>query len=459
MTAPTTPLEIPLPDPLATARLDALLARLDGAAQGVPLNRLDLGGMQAGGDTLARRRNGVVEAPAWWDGELGGLKLEGADLRGARLQGTDFGRANLDRAHLAGASARLLRADGARLEGADLTGADLGGASFQGVVAGEASFAEVLGEDANFSHASMRFARFTGASLDGAVFDDADLWGVDFSGADADGTSFRQARLDEADLSNVNLTGANFVEASLRHAKLTGSRLKGANLSGAALDGADLSGADLTNVTLVRIDLSSCNLRGARFAGSWLSETRLRVEQIGEAVGEELARDYATAEAAYKVLERNFVSLGAKDEAGWAYRKGRRMGRSHAAAQARHAWRARDPRGFCQHGYRWLADRFVEWLCDYGESLSRIARAFAVLILVFAALYGLSAGLIADGAPTRDLLDLLSYSALNMLTANPPDIGFKPVGRFTNALVAGQGAVGIVLMGLFGFVLGNRLRR
>lgn len=61
--------------------------------------------------------------------------------------------------------------------------------------------------------------------------------------------------------------------------------------------------------------------------------------------------------------------------------------------------------------------------------------------------------------PTYNPLDLVSYSALNMLTANPPEIGVKPDGRITNLLVGLQGAVGIVLMGLFGFVLGNRLRR
>ena len=52
---------------------------------------------------------------------------------------------------------------------------------------------------------------------------------------------------------------------------------------------------------------------------------------------------------------------------------------------------------FLRHGYRWTSDRFVEWLCDYGESLSRIARAFAILIVVFAVLFGFAGGLIPDG--------------------------------------------------------------
>ena len=46
-----------------------------------------------------------------------------------------------------------------------------------------------------------------------------------------------------------------------------------------------------------------------------------------------------------------------------------------------------------------------------------------------------------------------------MMTANPPKMGIKPIGRVTNLLVGMQGGAGIILMGLFGFVLGNRLRR
>jgi hypothetical protein len=202
-------------------------------------------------------------------------------------------------------------------------------------------------------------------------------------------------------------------------------------------------------------------LRHVRFAGAWIEGTRMRMEQIGGAVGEEVAGEFEAAQASYLALEANFTSIGAKDEASWAYKSGRRMGRSAAGAKAKTALRARQPRAFVGAFYRWSADRFVEWLCDYGESLSRILRAFAILMAVFAVLYGISAGLVPEGASegSRNALDLASYSALNMMTANPPEIGLVPVGRFTNFLVGLQGAVGIVLMGLFGYVLGNRIRR
>nr|WP_238314086.1 pentapeptide repeat-containing protein [Methylobacterium crusticola] len=445
-------------------RTAALLDRI-AASGGAPLRveggALDLRGLQAGRLTLEPAA-GPGPAPPWWDAGQRGLNLAGADLKAVDLEGADLSGATLKQACLAGAVGRSASFEGALIEEADFSGADLSGARFVAVAGGQAVFTEAMLEDAVFAEAGMRFSTLHRALLDGASFAGADLWGANFTGADADYTNFRGARLDEAVLSDSNLTHADFEGASLAKARLVGARLRGANLTGAKLDGADLTGADLSDTSLVRLNLSSCDLRHVRFAGAWLNGTRLRVKQLGGAVGEEVAGEYEAAQASYLALEQNLQSIGSHHEAGWAYKRRRRMGRRHAGAQARAAWRGRDGRAVLRHGYRWAADHFVEWLCDYGESLSRLFRAFALLILVYAALYGATGGLIPEGqggAPTRNAVDLVSYSALNMMTANPPEIGIRPVGRVTNLLVGVQGATGIVLMGLFGFVLGNRLRR
>ncbi|HEV2543285.1 MAG TPA: pentapeptide repeat-containing protein [Methylobacterium sp.] len=442
-------------------RVTALLAHL--AEREAPFSisgRDDLAGLALGRDALTPSVDPQAPPP-WWVEGSGGLDLAGADLADARLEETDLSGANLRRVSLAGALARSADFAGACVEEADFSGADLSGARFTGIAGGQASFREAMIEDADFSGATMRFARLDKALLDGARFEGADLWGTDFTGADADDSVFRKARLDEANLSDCNLTGADFEGASLKKARLVGSRLRGANFSGARLDGADLSGADFSRTSLVRLDLTACRLHHARFAGAWLEGVRLSVEQIGGMVGEEKAGEYEAAQASYLALERNLQSIGSPEGASWAYKRGRRMGRRHAGQRAREAFFARDIRGTLSHGYRWIADRFVEWLCDYGESLSRIARAFLVGIVLFAGAYGATGGLFHEGEniPTYNPLDLVSYSALNMMTANPPEIGVKPIGRVTNLLVGLQGAAGIVLMGLFGFVLGNRLRR
>ncbi|WP_091975264.1 pentapeptide repeat-containing protein [Methylobacterium gossipiicola] len=450
-------------DPRAVSFLDRIAAF---AKQAAPAGRLDCRGIDLKSLRLGRSTDGErVEAGAraiWWDAEQDGLRLANADLGDAVLEETVLSGANLAGARLSGALARSARFDGAILEEADLGGADLSGAHFTGIAGGEANFDEAMLEDARFGQAAMRFAKLRRTLLDGADFTGADLWGADFTGADADYTVFRGARLDEAKLGNVNLTYADFEGASLKKANLTDSRLRGANLTGVKLDGAILDGADFSETSLVRLNLSTCSLRHVRFAGAWLNGTRMRAAQLDGAVGEEIAGEYKAAQASYLALEQNFKSIGAHDEASWAYKRGRRMGRFQAGAEARAAWRARNGRDLARYGYQWVADRFVEWLCDYGESLSRITRAFVLVIGLFAALYGLAGGLVregGDGSPTYNVLDLVSYSALNMMTANPPEIGIKPIGRVTNLLVGIEGAAGIILMGLFGFILGNRLRR
>lgn len=455
-------------DTLPTATAAAVEPRLQnlldqaGTAAGVQAPGLDLSRL----DCSRARLDAVITpgtTPAWRDAEGGGLALPRADLARARLDETDLGGANLRAARLSGAIGRSARFSGAILEEADLSETDLSGADFSAIVAGQVRLSGAMLEDAKFNEAAMRFGDLSKALLDGADFTGADLWGTDFTGADADDTVFRKARLDEAKLTDTNLTQANFEDASLTKAVLAGSRLRGATFTGAKLDGADFSGADLSDTNLVRLNLATCRLRHARFSGAWLNGTRMQVEQLGGAVGEEVNEDYAAAQASYLALEQNWKSIGDQDAASWAYKRGRRMGRHHAGSQAKAAWASRDMHGLARHGYRWIADRFVEWLCDYGESLSRITRAFALLIVVFAVLFGMTGGLyIVEGpeaGPTYNPLDLMSYSALNMMTANPPEIGLKPTGRVTNLLVGIEGAVGIILMGLFGFVLGNRLRR
>ncbi|MBB3938233.1 pentapeptide repeat-containing protein [Aureimonas phyllosphaerae] len=403
-----------------------------------------------------------MEVPAaWWDDQWQGLNLSDTALSQFSLSDSDLSKANLQRTDITGGVGRGTRFDGALIEEARFNEGDFSGSSFRAAVAGQASFQGAMLEDARFEAAHLRFARFQTALLDGADFEGADAWGADFSGADADRTIFRKARLDEANLSDVNLTYSDFAGASLKGTKLRGSRLRGANFTGATLGGTDFEDADLSDTRLIRLDLSSCNLRRARFNGAWMEGCRIRIEQLGGALGEEIDKNYDAARGGYAALEANFTSIGAKAEAGWAYKKGRKMGCLGSRAKAREAIKRKDWSGALPHIYAFASDRFVEWLCDYGESMSRIFRAFVVLIAIFAVLYGVLGGLVPQGheSATRNLIDIVSYSALNMMTSNPPEIGMTVVGRTANILVGLQGALGIILMGLFGFILGNRIRR
>lgn len=392
--------------------------------------------------------------------QLGDVELTEARLAGASLRGTDLAGADLRRADLSGASLRGASLARARIEEACFAGADLIGADLTDVHAGEADFRDALLEDAQLPRAELRFAIFRDALLDGTNFESADLWAAKFDGAEATFANFRGAHLSEAQFTGVDLTGADLSGAALQKANLTNAKLRGVNFEGATLTGTDLSGADLTDANLPRVNLSSCNLRHARLSGAWLEKTWFRQDQLGGALGEEIAHEYEAARQGYLNLEQNFRSIGNPEAASWAYRRSRRMGKLHERRLAALAIRRRDWRRAGPQLLYAASDSFVEWLCDYGDGLLRVVRAYALCVITFALIYGATGALIYEnGSPARNPALLLAYSWLSMATSGSPELGLKPAGPYMLYLDSLQYTLGVVLTGLFGFVLGNRIRR
>ncbi len=407
----------------------------------------------------------VRDAP-WWDSARGGVRLAGRDLTGARLKGANLSGADLGDAVLSGASGSGVVLSGARLEEARLVGADLIGGVLVGVDAGEADFSDALLEDADLSHARLRFASFEGAVMDGANFAAADLWGARLQRAEAERACFKDARLDEAQLQRADLSQADLTGATLRRADLTGAVLRGAVLRGAVLDGADLTSANLTGAVLPHVSLAACTLTHIRVAGAWMERTRMQAHQLGGAIGEEIAGEFEAAREGYIVLGQNFRTLGAADDERWAFLRRRRMGKRLHAARAREAFGRQQLGIALTLALRWIGDEVAEWLCDYGESVNRVLRAFLCVLLGFAALYWATGCLVprevaGEGAAAGmrfQVIDYLLFSLDSMTTVGTSDVGLRPGGQLGVLLSSLQTVLGTVLLGLFGFVLGVRMR-
>lgn len=415
---------------------------------------------------LERAESDGGATPSWWHHE-GRLQLRQASFRGASLEKSHLADIDLTGADFSGTLMRAATLDGALLEQANFAGADLTGTSFVAAAASQADFTEALLEDARFGRATLRFANFSAALLEHADFAGADLWGAKFGRAEARSATFENAILREASLDGADLVGADFRGAQLQNANLAGAQLRGVNLRGADLSRAQLDGADLSEAELVQANLLTCQLRHVSLAGAWMERTRLRVEQFGGAIGEEVAGQWAAARQGYLDLEQNFRGLGDAESASWCYRRARSMGKRSHGASARQAIQARDWRGALRNTASWASDTFVEWLCNYGDSIPRVVRAYGVALLAFAAYYLVTGSLLRpmpSGAetlwvPTRDVVDVLSFSFLNQITSTTPDLGLKLASRSIYVVGSLQYVVGVVLIGLLGFVLGNRIRR
>ena len=392
--------------------------------------------------------------------DTAGLHLRGASLAGASFRHAHLAGADLSQADLTGAACGGVVLDGARLEQAVFRKADLAGASLRGADAGQACFADALLEDVCLAGARLRFADFTNAVLDGADLAHADLWGARLPGVVAHRASLRAVRLDEVDLTGADLSDTDLTGAHLRRANLSGARLRGAVLRDAVLDGANLSGVDFTGAILPHVSLASCDLRHACFAGAWLDRTRLRAGQLGGATGEEAAGAYAAASEAYIVLEQNFRTLGNAQDASWAFRRRRRVGKHLHRQDATAAWRKRAFGAAAKAGLSWLSDLAAEALCDYGESLTRILRALAVVLLGCALIYWLTGSLEAreDVHGRLNIIDYLLFSLDSMTSVGTGEVALRPVGHLGVLISSLQTVAGTVLLGLFGFVLGVRMR-
>lgn len=405
----------------------------------------------------------LVDAGKLPQGETpGSVDLSGRPMQGASFRSADLSEANLSDADLSDISAGGCVLRGARLEGANLHNADLVGANLSAAHAGEANFSGALLEDARMNGAQLRFADFSDATLDGAEMSDADLWGAKFRSAAADRVQFRSARLDESSLTEADFSGADFFQATLRRADLSMARLQNANFREATLDGANLAGANLKGALLPNLSLTSCDLTRVSFAGAWLERTRMRAHQLGGQVGEEAAGDLQGAVDSYIVLERNFLSLGNSEDASWAYLRRRQVGRRLHGRDAQKQLKAKNWSSGARSAALWISDVAAEWLCNYGESLYRVARAFVTILLVFAVVYWLTGSLRLregfSGAPRWDPINYLLFSLDSMTTVGTSEVALRPKGELGILLSSLQTVLGTVLLGLFGFVLGARIR-
>lgn len=390
------------------------------------------------------------------------------DLADARIWDTDLSRATIERdwndsPDVSGRAPPLWKSGGGGgTGGLNLFGIDLTDAWLSGV--------DLLGADlrtAKLGKIDLTAAKLTSSNASGANLEEASIHHTSFDGASLRSTSFRGATL-----LNVSFLGSNLTWADLRAARF---------FDGTRFDGADLSEAHLEGVNLY--PLAAGALRGAFWATAYLDRTRLRREQLGGCVGEEVvaarnqwrgrnrrggdasrvetdAKPWLTfwdARESYLNLKNNFNSIGRYADASWAYRRERTMERMALG----HEWRthgARRWRSFMQ----WCGNWLVCALTGYGESpLRPVAFAAAVIAVFWGGFYWLGGvGYMPEAENRVERLgcwDSLAYSAGAFFTVGFSD--FAPLSYPARVLTVFESSLGILLVALLLYCLGNRISR
>jgi len=332
-------------------------------------------------------------------------------------------------------------------------------------------------------HGGPRGVDLTGCSLRGEVLVDMDLHGIILRGAD-----LRQTRLYGADLSGANLQGANLEGAKLNNAKLTGAlldewkgkeikrtNLKGAQLINADLERANLEGAILREAKLERAKLKdtvlhNADLKKANLRLAELDNTRLGRKSLGVTLVQELDGHYYEARYVYLALKDNFQSIGAYDDASWAYIRERTMERKMLSPRNAGGYYSEDlpdpseaglrrayhlVKFYVKYTWKWAKSWLMGAIWGYGQRPEYALRIAFVTVVVFAVLFRWIGKLKAEPVRPLTLWDYVVYSLSGFTVYGFSDM--KPADTLTAILTTIETLMGIGTLAIFTSALGQRI--
>lgn len=283
------------------------------------------------------------------------------------------------------------------------------------------------------------------------------------------GTSFRRSTLEHCFFAHVDLSGADFRDCRISRCDLRYATFRRTTLGDATLVLCDLyrasidEGTVMLNTVFELVSMpatldGATGLRWASFAGvdqrpalvteseseyrdflTWTQGDRLETYPIDQALKDRLD----DAAGTYRDLCGFWTGRGQFRDAGLAYAHSRRLERQAVGPR----FRGRPFRPLLWLGL-WLADL----LCGFGGSLGRIVPWIAIVALVPGAIYWLAGGVHGGHGISDDLL----FSA-SQLTASTP-ARLTSASALVDWVSILQTLTGIALIGVFGFVLGNKIR-
>jgi uncharacterized protein YjbI with pentapeptide repeats len=309
-----------------------------------------------------------------------------------------------------------------------------------------------------FDDCELTDLKFDGSSLRNCSFRNATLTRVSFGHSTHEGSDFRNAKIHSSDLRYALIIAGTFRDATLCYCDLyravieRGTVFEGSNLYWCSLHSTDLRGSTL------RLQ----NLR-TRLPHEDPEELH-RIHQLLEGVlptdvdiesEEKVDKRLGDASETYRHLAGCWSAMGCYRDEGTAYQRAKDLELQRTVHQMRSAPTLS---GRIVATYRAFLLAVAKVLCGYGERLDWIALWIAGLALVPAAALWVRHGvIITRPGPAPGSLDYLRYSLGNMVTAPPGDL--RPKSSAIDFMLVLQTLVAIPLLGLFGFVLGNRFRR
>ena len=128
-------------------------------------------------------------------------------------------------------------------------------------------------------------------------------------------------------------------------------------------------------------------------------------------------------------------------------------------------WHPKGISFYARHSLKWLVDEIAELSCSYGQSIGRTILTIVLTMLFFGLFYlianattgGTAIVRVENSAEPLTIIDymIFTFGAL----ANSIPQRFHVVSSLVEVMMSLQTLIGIILTGLLGFILGNRINR
>lgn len=363
------------------------------------------------------------------------------------------------------------------IQDVDLSKIDLNGYDFSECVLKNVKFVSKDQQDRelkniNFKDAQLEYVLFDNAIIENCNFDvtnpDDDKTKIDYNPS-INKVSFRKCKLINCRFRNAKFFWSDFRYSEIKHATFENSEIEFCDFYRAFFHGiiifkkSKISNSSLHytyfNSTIIRKEnilngkiLQQDYENYEKFLNEWhYNGPGVRQNDQGDKSSwspeDSLEARFTDAEDIYKSLNGLWVSKGFLYDANWAYVQGRKMERKRLKAELKS-----DKIPVCLKLRKlpfFIWNKFCDIFFGYGESIIKMIGTYILIVIVCACLFYVNISL-------ESFFDAIEFSFKNMIAMTPEEI--KNVSFFVDVLNVIQTTVGILMTGIFGFILGNKIR-
>lgn len=273
---------------------------------------------------------------------------------------------------------------------------------------------------------------FRKSKLNNCRFRNTSIQYNDFRYAEILDSTFEKSRIELCDFYRTKFIGYNIFH---------NSKIKDSSIS-TFFEGSTIRKSNIANEKILQQDHSMYE----KFLQWHQERMNDRDEKAKFNIPEYLNARHEHAENIYRELNGLWNSKGYFADANWAYIQARRMERKRLQYERTNEKRIyRKTKLFILGGWNW----FIDFAFGYGESIYKIIRTYILVILLFSfLLYYI--------VPLDSLFHSLTCSFLTMIAQTPEEI--KSDSFIITMLSVVQSSFGILLTGIFGFIIANKIR-